>query len=498
LTTGVLVASPCAFAGTAHADLLGLERWATNQGGWIAPSTFLVGDFDGNGKDDLAYIWIACDACGNPFVPGEYGIIPGIDLHLSCDNAGVPCPPGVNPNTTGAFVLDHTIGGIASQLGCEMDTCQGFLGACGIGISGETCNVITGSKLQWLAGDFDGDGKTDLALVYATHGQIKIQVGISQGLLGNVGSFSWSVWNTGQGGWVDPSTWVVGDFDGDGKDDLGYVFKDPGNGNIDIDVHRSLGSAAAGGFQLRRWATNQGGWPDNRVFMASDVNGDGMADVELAFEDAGHIDLDAHLSTGSSFQLQRWATNQGAWINGGAGVAQWTSVPGYFGRRDRERGASLITPLFTPAPGNGLGGAGLGDLIYAFNANGAIDIDGHLATLNDAVPAGNTFGTTQGFNLQRYATNQGTYPQTVQFLGGDFNGDSVGDVADAFEVNGQIDIDVHKGLCAGPIAQSGQCCLPFTTICNGACCAGTCSNSPSAINGCCLYGETCPPPPPPP
>ena len=59
-----------------------------------------------------------------------------------------------------------------------------------------------------------------------------------------------------QGLWVTPSTWLAGDFNGDGKTDLAYIFST--DGNASIDAHLSNGH----GFTGHHWATDQGGWMD--------------------------------------------------------------------------------------------------------------------------------------------------------------------------------------------------------------------------------------------
>ena len=47
-------------------------------------------------------------------------------------------------------------------------------------------------------------------------------------------------WAYQQGGFWDSQKWVSGDFNGDGKDDLANVFNNAGGANID--VHLSSGS----------------------------------------------------------------------------------------------------------------------------------------------------------------------------------------------------------------------------------------------------------------
>lgn len=479
-----LSACPLLRTQPAHADLLKLQRWATNQGSWVTPNSWDAGDFDGNGKTDMVFVFKNCSNCPLPGFPTVGADFIAADLHLSCDNNAVPCPPGTGSagNPSGAFtklrafLADDENGTALFVDQDSLDECNGLT----------DCDEVSGKKSKFYAGDFNGDGKTDLVWTYASLGRLVFKVGLSDGVSG---VFHFCTWGNGdQGGFVDPSDWVVGDFNGDGLDDIAYLFSD--HGQIDMDVHLSKGSCNGGeGFTLQRWATDQGSWVQPAKFLAADYDGDGRTDIAFAFNDNNKISLDVHRSTGHSFVLERWATGQGSWIT----TSQWATVRGRLNSPDKVPGISLITPFLTPAPGDGLGGAGLGDIIYAFNDAGGISIDGHLA--NTSVFTANT--TAGVFTLDRYATKQGSYPTSVLFRGGDFNGDTIGDVVDAFNTGGQISIDVHLGTCLGPLDYSGACCQAFASVCNGQCCNGTCSDSLSATNGCCPFGQTCPPPPPP-
>jgi hypothetical protein len=97
-------------------------------------------------------------------------------------------------------------------------------------------------------------------------------------------------WATKQGGFWDAQQWLVGDFNGDGRDDMGKAFNDGGAGSLD--VHLSSGSR----FTMERWATKQGGFWDTQQWLAGDFNGDRLDDMGKAFNDGGAASLDVHLS----------------------------------------------------------------------------------------------------------------------------------------------------------------------------------------------------------
>ncbi len=309
------------------------QRWATQQGGWQDGMKWRAGDYDGDGKTDLAALF------------QEGGRI-SIDVHAS---------------TGSAFELERW----ATRQGTWSDA------------------------MQWYAGDYNADGRTDLAALFKDSGKISIDVYSSTGT-----SFELERWATQQGGWLETMLWFVGDYDGDGTDDLAGAF--PDGGQISIDVHASTGSA----FELERWATQQGGWQEGMKWRSGDYNADGRTDFAALFQESGNISIDVHASTGTAFELERWATQQGAWSDS----TRW-----FAGDFDAD---------------------GLADLAAAFSDGGRISIDVHAST-----------GTA--FELERWATRQGSWLDGMNWFTVDSNGDLADDLAVAFDDHGKISVDVH-------------------------------------------------------
>ena len=123
-------------------------------------------------------------------------------------------------------------------------------------------NYAAGSNASAVTvGDFNGDGKPDLAVSDLVSGNVSV-------LLGNGdGTFQAAV-NYGAGSKVPPRA-AVGDFNGDGKLDLAVP-----QGNIPGGVSVLLGNGD-GTFQS---AVNSPGFTLNSVVMG-DFNGDGHADL---------------------------------------------------------------------------------------------------------------------------------------------------------------------------------------------------------------------------
>lgn len=394
------------------------ERWGTNHGAWVE-GIFLPGDFNGDGRTDAAYLF------------HDTGDVVSVEVQKSTGSSlvGERWSTGAGSWLGGdwVFVVGDFNGDGKADIACAFN--DGGSVSIDVRLSTGSSFVLQrwitrwgtwrGGTAQFMTGDFDGDGKTDIAYVFDDNG-ITIDMYHSAGT-----SFTASRWATQQGQYVN-GTLLTGDFDGDGKTDIAFVFEDL-NPNptisdtvISIDVHRSQGSY----FSNERWITAAGMWPggpgsDSRTmgtFLTGDFNGDGKIDIVHVFNDNGGRSYDVYASTGSSFSLGRWATQQGSWV-GDPGDPQW------------QHYAQILVGDFD--------GDGKSDIVYTWNDNGNQSYDVHSST-----------GTS--FGISRWGTAQGpwvdgtSYPPQSALLPGDYDGDGRADLLYAWNDGGGKSFDMHR------------------------------------------------------
>lgn len=153
-----------------------------------------------------------------------------------------------------------------------------------------------------FAGDFNGDGKDDIASAY--NGSVYMKFGTA---LGNFTSATWTVSNQ----WGNGAYSFSGDFNGDGLDDIASITS--GTAYMKL----STGS----GFTSTTWSISNL-WGAGGYTFAGDFNGDGFDDIASANGSTVYMKL----SNGSGFY------NPGnEFVNPTWGGAEWTFVGDFTG-----------------------------------------------------------------------------------------------------------------------------------------------------------------------
>jgi hypothetical protein len=342
-----------------------LQRWATQMGGYWDEIKWVSGDFNGDGKCDLAAIY----------------------------------------NDGGSTSIAVRVSDGTKLTGIQQWAVKqgGFYGKDGA------------NTRRWVAGDFNGDGYLDLASVYSTSdNHVRIEVHY-----GNGHSFdAWGLAVVDSGWFVPEQKWLAADFDGDGKSDIAMVWNYQGNAMIDM--YRGTSAKGSGGIAAHTgWASYQGAFfgkdgADTRRWVAGDFNGDGHKDLASVYSKSdNHVYIDVHYGNGSSFYTWGQALGDGTdyfapeqfWIagdfnrDGKTDIANvWnylgkTKIDGYCGTSVTDSGGiahhtdwgvgyqgefnnTCIKRWFS----GDFNGDGLCDIGEVFNENGKASVDIHLAS----------------------------------------------------------------------------------------------------------------------
>jgi hypothetical protein len=277
-------------------------------------------------------------------------------------------------------------------------------------------------EMKVLAGDFNGDGKTDVMKFDVAQdssiSQLGLWVGLSDGAKFN--SSEWTRWDT-----YPEMKVLTGDFDGDGKTDV-MKFDVAQDGRIaqlglwvGLSRQRPDGTWYFEGSEWARWDT----YPEMKV-LTGDFDGDGKTDV-MKFDVAqdGRI---AQLGLWVGLSRQR---PDGTWYFESSEWARWDTYPEM----------KVLT----------------GD----FNGDGKTDVmkfdvaqDGRIAQLGLWV--GLSDGTK--FNTGEWA-RWDTYPE-MKVLAGDFNGDGKTDVMkfDVAQDGSTSQLGLWVGLSDGTKFNTGE------------------------------------------
>jgi hypothetical protein len=267
-----------------------IQNWAHEPGVRLVP-----GDFNGNGLTDIALVrqtpgwstlpiafasgagtWNITNGAANPWFISDWAHHPGVrvvpgdfngngltDIALVCQTPGWSAIPIAFSNGDGSWTVTN---GPAPEFIRDWAHQPG---------------------VRLVAGDFNGNGLTDIALIRQTPGWGTMPIAFANG------DGTWSITNGGAPQFItdwahQPGVRVVfGDFNGNGLTDIALVRQTPGWSTIPIafangDGTWKITNGSANPWFISDWAHQ----PGVRV-VAGDFNGNGLTDIALISQRPG-------------------------------------------------------------------------------------------------------------------------------------------------------------------------------------------------------------------
>jgi uncharacterized repeat protein (TIGR01451 family) len=225
---------------------------ATNFAAGTGPNSVAIGDFNGDGFNDLA---VANERSSN------------VSILLGTGTGTFGAPTNFLAGTTAASVAVADFNGDGrSDLAVAnsgSDDLSILLGT-GTGAFLPPTSYPAGTRPLFVAaGDFNGDGKSDLAIANQSSNNVSILMGTGAGTFGSATNFT-----AGSG----PSAIAVADFNGDGLNDLAVA--NQFSNDVSILLGNGTGSFGA--------ATSVPAGSSPRSVAVADFNGDGLRDLAVA------------------------------------------------------------------------------------------------------------------------------------------------------------------------------------------------------------------------
>jgi RHS repeat-associated protein len=272
--------------------------YSTDSGGKISYLRYLSGNFGGSGREDLVSINYNTGEANLCVAPPS-----GVYSCNAITFSGLP--KAISAYT--AVVGDWDGDGVSDLALYEGGGTVYFYLSTGSGFS-PIPFTLTNAAQKILIGDFNGDGRSDLLFVPAT-GNASIYLASGSALSGYTFTkktgFS-PQWNSTAGDFV-----ILGDFDGDGRTDVAYYVQDVTYPSNSFTYYLGPDLSASGTITYQ----SKGTVPTFFTPIVGDWNGDGKADIVLVPNVSTTDGAQFFLSTGLDFVKMSfnpdWNTNYG-------------------------------------------------------------------------------------------------------------------------------------------------------------------------------------------
>jgi FG-GAP-like repeat len=206
----------------------------------------------------------------------------------------------------------------------------------------------------WVPGNFDNIGRAQLAAIFKDGSSTSIDVyTFGRTFVERRPRMTRGI------PWVSTTKWSVGDFDGEGTDDLVSVAESSSGTAASIVW---LANTSGHPFAGSTWS-NVGGWSDTTKYVAGDFTGDGKADLAGIWDNGGAPSVAVYQSSGSAFFYPAQWLHLNPWFNTGD---RW--VVGYF---DDDNKVDLVHAFETDRISS--------RSVYLANATGTAFVSGFFA-----------------------------------------------------------------------------------------------------------------------